>query len=654
MKKIIALILFLLCALLCMQTALAEDAQVLKLPRDLLAIEDEAFYGATSIYKAVLPKDMEEIGSKAFANSTLKVINLPENLKNIAADAFDGCEGLTATVVAGSYAESYCIEHGIATAQQPSEELAGMAGKWNYIGVMEYGRFIDLSGSTGETAVEIYADGTADYYDYGGYCTKTVWKEKDGFVYLTVPHSGNSPMVLLSNGTMVLGSSLSGRVFLPEGGKLPTVSNLPESPTKDGFTFELLTNKTLAITGYEGSASEIVVPAEIGGIPVSKVDNAAFMSQDQLTSVKFSDGIEYIAREVFNSCYNLASVSIPDSVNSMGIHVFASCDSLSSVTLPDHLLDIQGTIFTHCSGLNEIKISANNPYYTIDNHSLIEVETNTLINYPANRADTSYTVPDYIEIIGQEAFSSAQNLTSVILPEGVVEFKDEAFRNTGLTTITLPASLVKMGGNPFPVCNDLHTIIVDEGNTAFYSQDGVLFEKEGNRLIYYPLGRTNTEYSVPAGTLEIAEQSFGWNGTLLKVILPEGLKKIDYYAFYYCRNMTEIVIPEGVNYIGPYAFCECYSLNNVVIPSTVTEIMGCTFSWCRDLTNITLPETITTIYGCSFENCKNLTSINLPASITLIEDDAFSGCPETLTAIVKAGSYAEEWCKDHNIKYTVA
>lgn len=63
---------------------------------------------------------------------------------------------------------------------------------------------------------------------------------------------------------------------------------------------------------------------------------------------------------------------------------------------------------------------------------------------------------------------------------------------------------------------------------------------------------------------------------------------------------------------------------------------------------IVLPDTIKMLYGSS--QFPNLTKINLPASLEFIGDYVFEGSP-TVTATVDKGSYAETYCKEHNIKF---
>ena len=92
---------------------LAEGRQTLFLPRDLKQIKEQAFCGNVSLDKVVIPEGTTHIGSRAFADSSVREVVLPHSLEYIAPDAFSCCEGLTAYAVEGSYAQEYCEKAGI-------------------------------------------------------------------------------------------------------------------------------------------------------------------------------------------------------------------------------------------------------------------------------------------------------------------------------------------------------------------------------------------------------------------------------------------------------------------------------------------------------------------------------------------------------------
>lgn len=90
------------------------QASVLSFPASTQNIEEEAFINDTSIESVELPEGIRYIKSKAFANSSLKAINLPETLVDIADDAFAGCNSLVATVAEETYSWNWCVKNGVA------------------------------------------------------------------------------------------------------------------------------------------------------------------------------------------------------------------------------------------------------------------------------------------------------------------------------------------------------------------------------------------------------------------------------------------------------------------------------------------------------------------------------------------------------------
>ncbi len=82
-------------------------ASSLDMPEALTIIESEAFYEASSIDKVILAENVTEIRERAFMNSSLSEILLPESVEFIADDAFDGCDNLVITVYKDSYAHRW-------------------------------------------------------------------------------------------------------------------------------------------------------------------------------------------------------------------------------------------------------------------------------------------------------------------------------------------------------------------------------------------------------------------------------------------------------------------------------------------------------------------------------------------------------------------
>ena len=105
--------------------ASAARAATLRLPTGLTMIEEQAFYGNTSLDEVIVPEGVTEIGSEAFAGCGIKIITLPITLNSIANDAFTGCDDMTVRAHEGSYAYSWAVEHQyyVVDSQEPAGEM---------------------------------------------------------------------------------------------------------------------------------------------------------------------------------------------------------------------------------------------------------------------------------------------------------------------------------------------------------------------------------------------------------------------------------------------------------------------------------------------------------------------------------------------------
>ena len=234
-----------------------------------------------------------------------------------------------------------------------------------------------------------------------------------------------------------------------------------------------------------------------------------------------------------------AQVQVPSALDekavaSIGNSAFYRNTAVTSVIIPDGVTAIGNYAFSGCSGLNDIKL------------------------------------PDSVVDIGAGAFSFCESLVGIVLPDHIASIGDEAFIYSGLNEIKLPAGLVQLGKQVFRECRSLKSVETAPDNTAYASENGVLFNKAKTELIQYPMRREGTSYEIPAGVQDIAEYAFYGCENPTDIGMPSGMARIGDYAFY-GTAIQELSLPSGLVSIGNYAF-HFSDFRKAVIPASVSQI----------------------------------------------------------------------------------
>lgn len=234
-------------------------------------------------------------------------------------------------------------------------------------------------------------------------------------------------------------------------------------------------------------------------------------------------------------------------------------------------------------------------------------------------------LPETLQEIGVHAFSES-GLTSIRLPDSLVNLGHNAFYRSHLTSIRIP-KLANISGQAFGSCLALAAIDVDEENNSYRSIDGVLFDKSGAILLTYPAGKSNLSYTVPADVTTISDDAFYDNGYLRSLSFDGWVTSIGAYAFTYCISLTDIDLHESVESIGMGGFAYCSSLTSVTLPAAMTEISEYLFLECANLQSVVALGSLTDIGYGAFQDCMNLESFIIPASVGYVSADAFKNCP---------------------------
>lgn len=193
---------------------------------------------------------------------------------------------------------------------------------------------------------------------------------------------------------------MGGTAILQEKIKIPPVSMTANAV---GNLYYTESNGTIKITNCNELAEEVVIPAEIDGIPVTAIEKEAFKFCKKLTSVRIPNSITSIGNYAFYVCSSLTSLTIPDSVIYINDHAFESCSKLKSVKLSENIKSINRFAFSSCESLTSIIIPENVTY--IENHAFYDctaLEEITILNPKCSIYDSMSTISETATIFGYE------------------------------------------------------------------------------------------------------------------------------------------------------------------------------------------------------------------------------------------------------------
>jgi hypothetical protein len=194
-----------------------------------------------------------------------------------------------------------------------------------------------------------------------------------------------------------------------------------------------------------------------------------------------------------------------------------------------------------------------------------------------------------------------------------------------LTSLSLPSTITYFGEDVFPLCQSLHTILVDENNPHYFVYSGVLYSRNPDAIFYVPRALSGM-VEILDGVKEIPSTAFNLCSFVEQVVIPNSVQTIKDGAFFRCTSLTDVTIGSGVTSIMRDAFSDCTSLEVIKIPSNVKTIGGSAFSGCTNLFYLILNEGLETIESYAFYGCSSIFSVLLPSSLKSIGEKAFYDC----------------------------
>ena len=561
----------------------------------VIKINDKVFFGNANLIVVTLPESLTTLGGEAFRGcQSLKIVKIPSKVTAIPDHCFEGCSSL----------ESVTIPDGVTT-----------------IGTDAFYKCKNLESVALPESLTTLGSRSFEFCK----SLKTI-KIPSGVT--TIPFQ-------CFNGCSSLES-----IAIPEGvtdieNEAFSVCNLnaltlPESLEKIGsWAFY-----------YNRSLKSINIPAK-----VKTIEEWAF-TYCGLTELVIPEGVTTIGQKAFfnNSLQNL---TLPSTITSIGESAFYDNNRFLSIicnaaTPPTLGADVFGRSIT-----TSIKV----PMASIAAYRQAEGWKN-FINYyggemisdgitywfnekeamvaVAEAALTEANIPSAVEFegnrcqvikINDKVFSGNTNLTTVSLPENLVEIGAFAFNECkNLASVALPESLTTLGDRAFYACKSLKTIKIPSGITII--PDSCFYECSSLESVTIPEGVTAVggdalrfcnfnALTLPESLEKIGSHAFDGNKSLKSVNIPAKVKTIEERAFSFC-GLTELVIPEGVLVIDQDAFLGNYSLKNLTLPSTITSIGESAFLYNDNLQSIICNAATPPTLGADVFGRSITTSIKVP------------------------------------------
>lgn len=662
------------------------------IPSSVTELGDYAFSNCAGIKAITIPEGVEKIGEYAFENcKALEGIAVPATAIDIKSSSLTGCSGLESiTVAAGN--PNYSDGNGGNCIIDRSEGLL-FAGCNNTVipaGVTRIGT--GAFRGRGTLPSIVLPEGVKEIEEYA-------FAECEGLMGIKLPStltkiadyafadSRKLTKIVLPDSLVTVGEHVFENcadlvsITLPENLEVLSDTIFGGCTGLKKVTFHEGLKK-IGPNAFRASAVEEVILPE----GVTTIEEYAFADCEKLKKITLPDTLTEIGKYSFEKCRSLTSIVLPSDVTTIGEGAFCA-SGLTTVRIPEKVSTIEKEVFKDTDSLTKVVLSEGLKEI---GESAFEGSAVTVVGLPRGLREIGkkafydcmslygesvpgtnvLTIPGSVTTIGESAFAQCTGLCAVSLSRKLNSMGIAAFENSGVTSITLPATLADIPERAFSGSN-LFTLGLSEGLTSIgksafqrciYLQSAVLPDSL-KEVGAYAFSETKSLQSavIPGTVTEIGESVFEKSGiasaelkdgvsvitdgmfrsceTLSTVKLPDSLRKVGAYALsgIAVRNLR---LPKGITEIGEGAFASNKTMKSNTLPEQLTAIGESAFAECISLNSIRIPDNVTTIPKTAFELCSSLTSITLTNKITQIEEKAFGRC-NALDDVYYIGSEAQ-------------
>jgi len=633
------------------QTAL----ESVKLGDYIEVVGEGAFKNCTSLETVVIPANVTTIEAFAFENCTaLQQVVIPDSAIYIGENAFKGCSKNLRIICNcdNSFVIGYCTENQIAYQRMHTFSEWETQKPATCINGSVQVRVCKSCKMEEERVLDYLAE-----HSYGNWVVGLpATEETEGIRYKVCSNCGD--MITETIASLEPDTEVDAKPELPEGLQ---------------YT---ITDSTVAINNYSGTAMELIIPKTIEGFPVTAIDSMAFYNCDSLVTVIIPEGITSIGNYAFESCNNLVNISVPQSLTSLGEHIFYrcnnllyniydnakylgnhktpylilmestsdeitscnihidtkiiyhaafdTCENLQDITIPDGVISIGCRAFYWCTGLKSI--------YIPDGVTRIRRET-----FYNCKSLVSVRMPDSIAIIDPYVFACCSELQEIKIPESMTEIKANTFDYCSrLATITIPAGITKIHMHAFDYCVALKTIIFTGNKPSFeicwcipawygpnyntYDPHDILPAEEWDDETYRIFTDvTATAYYPDSNTTWTADALLNYGGQLTWVAYDMAESELKVYGdFVYSISDDKVTIRD---YIGNDREL---SIPDSICGFPVVYIGNYAFADCNSLSIVEIPDSVVEIGEYSFADNGSLKTVKLGSNVCVIRNGAFS------------------------------
>ncbi|WP_244835030.1 leucine-rich repeat domain-containing protein [Clostridium sp. BJN0001] len=377
--------------------------------------------------------------------------------------------------------------------------------------------------------------------------------------------------------------------------------------------------------------------------------------------------LKYIGNRAFLGNLNLKEFKLPKGVKFIGDNSLFGT-GISSIDISEGLETIEGNPFEWCFNLKEIHVDERNEYYKDIEGVLYNKDETKAVSYPVGRDDYKYSIQSTVKSIAShymfykwskddnfrvlyvnsleppeldykfmfelqsvkiyvpsnsyEKYINApvwKYLSDIIYPNNIIN-KGLAIKNNSLiqyvgneSEITIPKNIMYVQDYALSNCKNLKNVYLEYDNVSLKSVDGVLFNNDMTKLIYYPEAKPEEEYEIPEQVTILGIASFLQCKNLVKIKTHKELQVIGSYNFYMCENLKEISnidMQDNIKVIEDYVLYMCDLIEKIKLMS-IEKIGKYVAYRCQNLNEITFGAMLKYMPEYNDFACENLKKINI-------------------------------------------